>query len=132
MGNENEDENRDINNRFKVPSIEEITSYCQERKNKVNPDVWLNHYESNGWMVGKNKMKDWKAAVRTWEKTNFESIPVKPIKQESPYENCPRCGKELRKGYEYTIIGGQKCCEYCPEARVQAKQMLDNLNIKSL
>lgn len=61
---------------------------------------------------------------------------VKPVKQESPYEQCPRCGKELRKGYEYTIIGGQSCCEYCPEARVKAKQDYDKLNgmmkIKSL
>jgi hypothetical protein len=52
---------------FVVPTIGEITSYCLERKNAVNPETWLNHYTSNGWMVGKNKMKDWKASVRTWE-----------------------------------------------------------------
>ncbi|MDI6755325.1 MAG: hypothetical protein QME78_13140 [Thermodesulfobacteriota bacterium] len=50
------------------PTLEQITAYCQERKNTVDPEKWMNHYESNGWMIGKNPMKDWKAAVRTWEK----------------------------------------------------------------
>lgn len=52
---------------FIKPSIFEISQYCQERKNTVNPNKWLSHYESNGWMVGKSKMKDWKASIRTWE-----------------------------------------------------------------
>ena len=47
--------------------IEEVKKYCQERQNNVDPNKWIDHYTSNGWMVGKNKMKDWKAAVRTWE-----------------------------------------------------------------
>ena len=54
--------------RFIPPTIEEVSLYCKERKNSVNPESWMNHYQSNGWMVGKNKMKDWRAAVRTWEK----------------------------------------------------------------
>ena len=53
--------------RFHKPSISEIQQYCEERKNTVNAEKFFNHYESNGWMVGKNKMKDWKACVRTWE-----------------------------------------------------------------
>lgn len=52
---------------FVKPNLTEVTDYCRERHNTVSPQVFLNHYESNGWMVGKNKMKDWKAAVRTWE-----------------------------------------------------------------
>jgi hypothetical protein len=52
---------------FVSPSIEEVSAYIKERKSNVNPETWLNHYTSNGWMVGKNKMKDWKASVRTWE-----------------------------------------------------------------
>lgn len=55
--------------RFLKPTIEEIESYCLERKNSVNSENFYNFYESKGWMVGKNKMKDWKAAVRTWEKS---------------------------------------------------------------
>jgi len=63
---------KDKNKRFKPPTIEEIKAYCKERNNKVDPQRFINHYQSNGWMVGKNKMKDWKAAVRTWEGNNFD------------------------------------------------------------
>jgi hypothetical protein len=53
--------------RFTPPTLEEVTEYCQERKNNVNPQKFIDFYESKGWMIGKNKMKDWKASVRTWE-----------------------------------------------------------------
>lgn len=53
--------------RFTPPSLADVQSYCLERNNGVDPVRWFNHYTANGWMVGKNKMKDWKAAVRTWE-----------------------------------------------------------------
>lgn len=53
--------------RFVPPSLEEVRAYCHERQNGVDPQRWLDHYQSNGWMVGKNRMKDWRAAVRTWE-----------------------------------------------------------------
>ena len=52
---------------FKPPSLEEVKAYCQERGKGVNAERWYNHYTANGWMVGRTKMKDWKAAVRTWE-----------------------------------------------------------------
>jgi len=55
--------------RFTPPSIQEVTEYCNERKNAVNPKNFIDHYETTGWMRGKNKIKDWKACVRTWEKT---------------------------------------------------------------
>ena len=64
-------EEKKSNKRFIVPSIEEIKSYCKERNNQINPDSFIDHYESNSWMVGKNKMKDWKAAIRTWEQRNY-------------------------------------------------------------
>ena len=57
--------------RFTKPSLEAVTTYCRERKNTINPASFLDHYESNGWRVGKNAMKDWKAAVRTWERNDF-------------------------------------------------------------
>ena len=50
---------------FVRPTLQEVQDYCQERKNSVNPEKWIAHYQSNGWKVGKNSMKDWKAAVRT-------------------------------------------------------------------
>lgn len=57
--------------RFVKPTVEEIKTYCQERNNRVNPDDFFNFYESKGWLIGKSPMKDWKAAVRTWERNNF-------------------------------------------------------------
>ena len=53
--------------KFSIPTIEEVSEYCKERGNVVNPEKWWNFYSAKGWMVGKNKMKDWRAAVRTWE-----------------------------------------------------------------
>lgn len=53
--------------RFVKPTIEEVRKYCAERKNNVDPQTFINYYESNGWKVSKNPMKDWKAAVRNWE-----------------------------------------------------------------
>ena len=53
--------------RFKKPKLEEVSLYCKERNNNVNAETFINFYESKNWMVGKNKMKDWKAAVRNWE-----------------------------------------------------------------
>lgn len=53
---------------FKKPTIEEIKSYCDERKNYIDPEQFFDFYESKNWFVGKNKMKDWKASIRTWER----------------------------------------------------------------
>ena len=56
---------------FSPPSVDEVKSYCTERNNSVDAEKFVDYYSSNGWMVGKNKMKDWKAAVRTWEKNQY-------------------------------------------------------------
>ena len=67
--------------KFKKPTLEEVKAYCEERKNKIDPQYFLDFYESKNWMIGKNKMKDWKACVRTWEKnkkgnsSNETSLP---------------------------------------------------------
>ena len=53
---------------FTPPTVSEVLNYCRERKNRVDPQRFVDFYTSKGWMVGKTKMKDWKAAVRTWEK----------------------------------------------------------------
>lgn len=65
--------NKEIRNKEKrintiPPTLAEVTAYCKERHNNVDPQTFMDFYESKGWMVGKNKMKDWKACVRTWEK----------------------------------------------------------------
>lgn len=54
--------------RFTPPTVDEVRAYCQERRNNVDAQRFVDYYTSNGWMVGKTKMKDWKAAVRTWER----------------------------------------------------------------
>jgi hypothetical protein len=63
--------------RFTPPTLEEVRSYCQERKNNVDAQRFIDYYTANGWMVGKNKMKDWRAAVRNWERNSKPSITVK-------------------------------------------------------
>ena len=70
--NEKNNNNIYINNNsraFQKPTLEEVKTYCLERKNDVDPEAFISFYDSKGWMIGKNKMKDWKAAVRTWEKS---------------------------------------------------------------
>lgn len=55
--------------RFIPPTVDEVAAYCQERGNGLDPEAFVDFYASKGWMVGKNPMKDWKAAVRTWERS---------------------------------------------------------------
>ena len=57
--------------RFEKPSISDIKQYCMERNNNIDASQFYDYYESNGWKVGKNSMKDWKAAVRTWERSEY-------------------------------------------------------------
>ena len=54
--------------RFTPPSVDEVKQYCSERGNNVDAQAFVDFYQSKGWVVGKEKMKDWKAAVRTWER----------------------------------------------------------------
>lgn len=65
-----EREKKDSRN-FVPPTLSEVKAYCQERvregKPAINPEQFLDFYEAKGWMIGKNKVKDWKACVRTWE-----------------------------------------------------------------
>jgi len=59
--------------RFTPPSLEEVTAYCEERKNNIDPQYWIDSYAAKGWIVGKAKMIDWKAAIRTWEKNGYST-----------------------------------------------------------
>lgn len=118
--------NNNINNnisakRFVKPTVEEVRAYCKERNNNVDADKFITHYQSNGWKVGKTPMKDWKAAVRTWEKNDYgyhnkvvSEEPPKPqfnyVKAEG-YEGaptmCPRCNTRLIRN------GGMVICNNC-------------------
>ena len=59
--------------RFTPPTLEEVKAYCAARGGKVDAERWYNYYSANGWKVGRNKMKDWKAACRTWERNGYGS-----------------------------------------------------------
>lgn len=63
--------------RFVPPSLEEVASYCRDRGSSINPQAFVDHYTSNGWMVGRTKMKDWRAAVRNWERNDRGRSPGK-------------------------------------------------------
>lgn len=67
--------------KFVKPTLQEVKAYCIERGNDVDPERFINHYEANGWMVGRNKMKDWRAAVRNWER-NRASKSAGQVQQE--------------------------------------------------
>lgn len=59
--------------KWSAPTLEEVRAYCIERGNAVDPQKFIDHYTANGWRVGRNPMKDWKAAVRTWERNEFSA-----------------------------------------------------------
>lgn len=77
--------------KFIPPTIEEVRTYCQERKNTIDAEAFVDYYTSNGWKVGgKSPMKDWKAAVRTWEKRDEQrKAKTQPI-TENPFTRLRR------------------------------------------
>ena len=87
--------------RFIPPTVDEVAAYCQERGNGLDPESFVDFYASKGWMVGKNPMKDWKAAVRTWERSEgrgcIEFPEILPSVPEAGgrLPEAPRSGKEI-------------------------------------
>lgn len=76
LGKESTEEEKDQKRtRFAPPSVEEVQAYCQERNNGIDAQSFIDYYAARGWMVGKTKMKDWKAAVRTWENRRKADTP---------------------------------------------------------
>lgn len=67
--------------RFKKPSLVEIAAYVSTRETKIDPEAFFDHYQANGWKVGKVPMADWQAAVRTWERKERErhGVKAKPV-----------------------------------------------------
>ena len=79
--------------RFAPPSVQEVTDYCQSRNNNIDPEVFVDHYQANGWMRGNNKIKCWKSCVRTWEKS--------PRRHENPKRQIgDKTNERLRKEFE--------------------------------
>lgn len=72
--------------RFTPPTVDEVRDYCDERHNNVNAERFVDFYESKGWRVGSQPMKDWRAAVRTWEnRDDRPGQPEKPKKSSNPF-----------------------------------------------
>lgn len=89
--------------RFEKPTLSEIKEYCIERNNNVNAEQFFDYYESNGWRVGKNSMKDWKAAVRTWERSEYR----KPNSKKNSKEDAINVVKELMEEYEQSATDSE-------------------------
>ena len=70
--------NKTENTSFKKPTLEEIKTYCEEKKSNIDPVAFFDYYSKVGWVYGKNKLpiKDWKACVRTWERNNKDSEDI--------------------------------------------------------
>lgn len=78
--------------RFAPPTVDEVAAYCRERNNAVDAEQWHAHYTANGWRVGKNPMRDWRAAVRTWERGTHAT----PRAQTRDGPPMPRTYRELQ------------------------------------
>ena len=85
---------------FAPPTVDEVRAYCQERGNNIDPQRFVDFYESKGWFVGKNKMKSWKAAVRTWENRDKQNTP-----KQSNAETWGAKIYDLRNEQNYPFFG---------------------------
>lgn len=85
----NSDDKSSQTHKFIVPSLDDVKAYCADRNNNVDPERFIDFYESKGWMIGKNKMKNWKAAVRTWEDKSITQ-KEKLVQVKSEIEIIPR------------------------------------------
>lgn len=85
-------------NIFTPPTFEEVALYCKERGNSINPQAFLDHYQANGWVRGKTKIKDWRACIRTWEINDRQrqKSPFTPHQQAS-IDSMKRLEERLEK-----------------------------------
>lgn len=90
---------------FQAPTAEDVRKYCVERGNKVDPQSFVDFYESKGWMIGKNHMKDWKAAVRTWERSETKTRQGETAKLTKNHNNFERRQYDMDK-LERQLMGG--------------------------
>ena len=105
--NENENENVNVNDKereapselqerkgqaFSPPTLEEVAEYVKERGNKIDPQRFVDFYTAKGWMIGKNKMKDWKAAARSWERQNEKTAADRVVNtvRKNRFTNFPQ------------------------------------------
>jgi hypothetical protein len=100
--------------KFLKPSIEDIRDYCLEKQYAVDPELFYSFYESKGWMVGSNPMKDWKAALSTWERKNAENYDNK-----SAFQELKTGGERKLSTFEKNMLAKQ-------ESDLILKKMFEN------
>ena len=81
--------------KFVKPSLEEVVAYCRERNNGVDAERWYDWYEANGWKSGRNSMKDWRAAVRTWERGTDSGRPAVTVESSWTAEDEARAQRNI-------------------------------------
>ena len=96
--NRRNNKDKEKTRRFTPPTVEEVRAYCQERGNSIAPEAFVDFYKAKGWKIGKDAMKDWKAAVRTWEKRETKKAKTEPISQESSLDRLTRLAIERAEG----------------------------------
>ncbi len=77
--------------------MDEVKAYCDERGNSVDPERFVDFYASKGWMVGKTKMKDWKATVRNWERSEKAKSAPKQHPDKSKKDGLEKIMKKLEE-----------------------------------
>lgn len=95
---ERETRTRESKNSFTAPSVAEVRAYCEAKNYPIDPEEFVAHYESNGWMVGKVPMKNWKSAITSWAKRRANEpqyTPVQPRRRESAFERALKTGDAM-------------------------------------
>jgi uncharacterized protein YdaU (DUF1376 family) len=125
-----------------TPTLNEVQAYCEERKNHVDSQKWFDHYSSNGWRVGRNRMKDWRAAVRTWERNGIDAAPAKRRPSEGisgdwPPEPdaavCRTCGGQKLLHQAAHVPGPRLIpCPDCSPAASKPPIAADNPSLRTL
>ena len=110
MKNDNDIKKKDTNvskekaSRFKPPTVTEVENYCREKEYRIDCERFVDFYRSKDWMVGKNKMKDWRAAVRNWARGNQLELTAKPA-QGTKFNNFT--GRDYNMdALELAMLGG--------------------------
>lgn len=85
--------------RFYPPTLEELKKYIDDNKYNVDPERFIDYYTANGWTVGKNRMIDWKAAVRNWDRSQK---PGGRMRQESTAKT--KFSNFEQRSYDYAAL----------------------------
>ena len=96
MGRSPDGEATNTKKRFEKPMYDEVSAYCRERGNGIDAQRFLDHYDANGWRVGKNPMKDWRAALRTWERSEGG--------KNAGYQECDKPGRDADRRPRYGTV----------------------------